>query len=171
MKPVTSLFVWLCLGSLFLPAIESDKPDFSGTWVLDRAASQIAPTPDRETINPQPDITLVIAVAGSTLLCERHALALGKEHVHKFDIFTDGRASTIIDHIGKEHQATFAWRENRLVGHYVAAIKWRGDREITIQIEQIQYLAPDERTMTIEVHRTLPKRDIVDIMVFKKKDA
>jgi hypothetical protein len=154
---------WGALGG-----VESDKPDFSGIWVFDPVASRIDPLPGRIARTPDSDITLTITREGPIMHCERRAGRAQNLRNQRFELFTDGRESTIPDRQGNEIKARFDWQGEQLCGDFSISAQNPGGRSVAITVRQVFYLADGGRKLMIETHRQFPRRQQSEILVFNK---
>jgi hypothetical protein len=152
-----SLLTALLASCLLTPAAAGDgkkgaksRPDFSGTWRLDRARSDFGPFEDKPLAKA--DATLVVEHEGAELKIRRTLSLNGREEVKEFAYYTDGR--------GETNQATLG------VGEVRSKTRWDGDRVVSearitrrgqggpyeLNVTQRWQLSSDGKTLTDTTH-------------------
>ena len=106
----------LCLFSVVAAGVDKKKshPDFSGTWLIDRAKSDFGAFEDRPL--SKADSTLVIAHGDPELKIKRTLSLNGQEEVKEFTYYTDERGETNPSTLG--------------VGEVKSKTKWEGDKVV-----------------------------------------
>ncbi|MEA2564373.1 MAG: hypothetical protein QOH06_5877 [Acidobacteriota bacterium] len=151
------LACWLLvLWSIPALAQEAPRPDFSGTWKLDKAKSTLqAPAPDTSILyidhsDPRFWLTRAHVVDGEADLFSIHVLTEAKEEVRK-------------------------WQDHRTVNR----CRWEGDKLIlesrdrkgrkeSLAVMKFS-LSPDGRTLTMEERLTGPGRKVEHTLVLQRE--
>jgi hypothetical protein len=94
---------------------KKSRPDFSGTWRIDRSKSDFGEFTDRPL--SKADATLVVEHKDPELKVRRTLSLNGQEEVKEFTYYTDER--------GETNQATIG------VGEVKSKTKWDGDRVVS----------------------------------------
>lgn len=153
---VTARSVCLALPLLlsgFLLANDT-KPNFTGTWELDAAKSQI--------LNGGESIQLAIQEdSGKIQVTKTTHLAGGKEVTSTFECTADG-ANCVYQDGGKKAQISLWYNGPALV-----FLKTDGPSDDEVSQSKLQ-LSPDESTLQIEVTHITPEGK-PEMMVFTKK--
>jgi hypothetical protein len=152
-RPVCALLVLWSAAAL---AQEASRPDFSGTWLLDKGKSRLqVPTPDSSVV--------YIDHAYSRFWLTRALVVDGEADMLKIRAFTDGDESVenwqdgTVVHRGR-------WEGNRLV------LESRDRRGRKHSLTVVRYsLSPDGKTLTAEERFAGPDRKYENTWVFQRE--
>ncbi len=137
------------------PALAEERPDFSGTWVLDRARSDAPPA--RGAAGPhEGGVTLVIRHAEPVLTIERRVEGKGPRS-RTVTYYTDGRTTESGGPYGSRITSTAAWEGRTLVVHTTRTRRTRGGSEATVEVTTRYDLSDDGRTLTVGVAADTPR--------------
>ena len=163
MKRVLVLSFVLALAITTL-AFAQGKPDFSGTWTLDFAKSDMGQMRPAGKQAPMRTITLVIKQTGDTLTVQR---SMGKnQEVASYKL--DGSETTNKLPSGNETKSTVKWVGATLVSRTTAKI---GDSEggMNTEMTDVRSLSPDGKIMTLSVTRKTPRGEVKQTLVYNKQ--
>lgn len=166
------------LGALLLALIVTTaqaQPQFTGTWVLDRAQSQL---PNRGAhgkgaADPQaqpPEVKLIVEQQGNTLKATR-AVARGSHERAMTETFVlDGSERTEQTPRGGSSVTKATLGGDRLVVSktHTRPAKEQGQAAHTFSRESVWTLSPDGRTLTIDTTMHTPRGDRAMKTVFTK---
>ncbi|MFL6201124.1 MAG: hypothetical protein ACJ76J_18290 [Thermoanaerobaculia bacterium] len=146
----------LVLWSASVLAQEAQRPDFSGTWLLDKGASRLqAPAPDTSI--------LYIDHTDPRLLLTRAYILDGVADLFNILVLADGK-----DDLKK-------WRGDKVVnrcrwegGRLVLESRERRDRKESLTVMKLS-LSPDGRTLTAEESFTGPGRKVENTLVLQRE--
>jgi hypothetical protein len=116
-----AILLTLCLLACAMSAAQEKKkegksrPDFSGTWRIDKAKSDFGEFSERPL--SKAEATLAVEHKEPELKVRRTLSLNGREEVKEFTYYTDGR--------GETNQATIG------VGEVKSKTKWDGDRVVS----------------------------------------
>ena len=142
------------------PAIAQLKPDFSGTWVLDLAKSDMgmgrvgAAAPGARTV------TLVITQTAARLSVERRSGPRPETAIYNLD----GSESVNKLPSGNEVKSATKW-----VGATLATKSAMAIGDMRVETSDVRSLSADGKVMTIEVNRSTARGDVKQRLVFHKQ--
>jgi hypothetical protein len=151
-------FALLVLWSASALGQEAQRPDLSGTWLLDKAKSRLqAPAPDTSILyidhsDPRFSLTRAHVVDGKADLFRIIVLADGKDDVKKW------RDDTTVNRS--------LWEGNKLV---LESRERRGRKE-SLTVMSFS-LSPDSKTLTVEERFTGPERKVEHTLVLQRETA
>lgn len=139
-------------------AAASEKPDLSGTWVLDVAKSDFGqmPAPDSRTDtieDKEPNVKMSVDQTGQ----------MGEMNF-TMDLTTDGTTVSKWTVFGNEARSTAHWEENTLVVKTDA--KFQDD---PVSFQSKYTLSPDGKTLNVQGHFSGPMGEGDTKLVFNKK--
>lgn len=133
-------------------------PDFSGTWVLDMARSEMGRPPG--TANPAArKVTIVVKQTPSTLSIERHVGEKSEAATHQLN----GSVSVNKLPSGRDARSTSTWVGSTLV------ITSATVGEQTAETNNVWSLSPDGKTLTIDMTMKLPGGEKKQKLVYGKQ--
>lgn len=134
-------------------AAQDDRPDLSGTWLLDATKS------DMQLVRLN-GLTLVISEKdGKININEDEKLADGKELKMTYSCPTDGQDCKVPETGAK---ASFWYNGPMLV-------KMETEKKGTSVVRQRLKLSPDTKTLTVEISQIVPQTDKIDKLIFAKQ--
>jgi hypothetical protein len=153
---VFSLFLAVIVASM---AVAQPKPDFTGTWVLDPAKSDMGmgradAAPGARTV------TLAIKQTAAQLSVERKVGDRAETAVYKLD----GSESVNKLPSGSDVKSTTKWVGATLVTKSVMAM---GDANV--ETNDVRSLGADGKVMTIDVTRQTPRGEVKQKLVYNKQ--
>lgn len=133
------------------------QPQFSGTWVLDRAQSQLPQHPHHrrdasDRSGPPPEVRLIVEQEGNTLKATRSVARGTRERSMSETFVTDGSERSEPARGGGSAVTRATLGGDRLVisKTYTAPAKEQGQPPRTFSRESVWTLSPDGRTLTID---------------------
>ena len=166
------------LGALLLALVVTAaqaQPQFTGTWVLDRAQSQL---PQRgphgkETPNAQAqpsEVKLIVEQQGNTLKATRSVAHGTREHAMSETYVVDGSEQTETTHRGGTSVTKATLGGDRLVVNktHTRPAKEQGQPARTFSRDSVWTLSGDGRTLTIDTTMHTPRGDRTMKAVFNK---
>lgn len=176
-----------CLA-LALAAIApaQDKPDFSGTWVLDREQSDSPPVGrgggggrgGGSEGEARPQVTLVIAQSGKIVNITRKMAVGGQERLLELKYTTDDAPNTNPAGLGgpgmggrgaRDVVSKTRWDGNRLVTEW-SQTRESPDGEIRISTKVVRSLSADRKILTEETTTSgSPRGDMTRKMVYNRQ--
>jgi len=124
------------------------RPDFSGTWELDRSKSDFGLFRDRPL--SRADATLVIAHRDPELKITRTLKLNGQQEVKEFNYYTDERDETNPATVGAgEVKSKTKWEGERVAAH--AKMSWPGQGggpAVELDVTQKWQVSSDGKTLT-----------------------
>ena len=142
-------------GSAFAQA----KPDFSGTWTLDMAKSDLGqgkPSTQAATRT----VTVVIKQTPAVLAIERKA----GERVETATLKLDGSESVNKSPSGQDIKSTSRWVASTLV---TKSMMSTGDG--TAEMSDVRSLSADGKVMTIDMTRKTPRGDVKQKLIYNRQ--
>ena len=166
------------LGVTLLAAAVSTvqaQPQFSGTWVLDRAQSQLPHRGghDQGTAGPQAqpaEVKLIVEQQGNTLKATRSVVHGGRERAMTETLVVDGSERTEQTPRGGASITRATLGGDRLVVNktHTQPAKEQGQPARTFSRESVWTLSPDGRTLTIDTTMHTPRGDRAMKTVYTK---
>jgi len=146
----------LVLGSASALAQEAPRPDFSGTWMLDKGKSTLqAPAPDTSI--------LYIDHSDPRLLLTRAHVVDGVADLFNILVLADGK-DDVKTWRGQKEVNRCVWEGDRLV----LESRERRDRKESLTVMKFS-LSPDGRTLTVEESLTGPGRKVENTLVLQRE--
>jgi hypothetical protein len=133
--------------------------DFSGTWTLDPARSDLGAGAAAAKA-PMQKVTLVIKQAGNTLAVERKAGERTETATYKLD----GSTSVNKAPGGADIKSNTTW-----VGNTLATKSSMAMEGMTAQMSDVRSLADGGKTMVIEVTRQTPRGEVKQRLVYDRQ--
>jgi hypothetical protein len=160
--------IFSAFGALLLTAsLVSATPNFSGTWVLDRAQSQLPQRPGGADQTP-PDVKMVVEQSDAALTITRTMSRDSQERSHKEKFNLDGSEMKTTGPRGGEAVSRAHWDGDKLVISSTRAMK-RGEQDVTIKGERIWSLSPDGRTLTVRSTFDTPRGQQTATAIYTKQ--
>jgi hypothetical protein len=166
------------LGALLLALVVTTaqaQPQFTGTWVLDRAQSQL---PDRGghgkgAADPQaqpPEVKLIVEQQGNTLKATRSVARGSHERAMTQTLVVDGTERTEQSPRGGSSVTKATLGGDRLVVNqtHTRPAKEQGQPAHTFSRESVWTLSQDGRTLTIDTTMHTPRGDRAMKTVYTK---
>jgi hypothetical protein len=157
------------LGALLLALVVGTaqaQPQFTGTWVLDRAQSQL---PNRGghgkgIANPQaapPEVKLIVEQQGNTLKATKSVAHGARERAMSETFIADGSERTETTPRGGTSVTKATLGGDRLVVHktHTRPAKDQGQPAHTFSRESVWTVSGDGRTLTIDTTMHTPRGD------------
>ena len=151
------------------------QPQFSGTWVLDRAQSQLPHRGghDKGTAGPQAqpaDVKLIVEQQGNTLKATRSVVHGTRERAMTETLVVDGSERTEQTPRGGASVTRATLGGDRLVVNktHTQPAKEQGQPARTFSRESVWTLSPDGRTLTIDTTMHTPRGDRAMKTVYNK---
>jgi hypothetical protein len=121
------------------------RPDFSGTWTLDRSKSDFGLFSDRPV--GRAEITLVVVHGGDELKFTRTVRVNGREEKRELAYYTDGRGETNPGLFGvAEVKSKTAWEGDKVVAR--AKLPRKGPHgDADIELTEKWYVSGDGKTL------------------------
>ena len=164
MKRVLVLSFVLALAITTL-AFAQGKPDFSGTWTLDPAKSDLGQMRPTGKQAPMRTITLVIKQTGDTLTVQR---SMGKnQEVASYKL--DGSESINKLPSGNEARTIMKWSGATLVARTTAKINDSEGGGMNTEMTDVRSLSPDGKVMTLSVTRKTPRGEVKQTLIYNKQ--
>jgi hypothetical protein len=155
-RAVFIIFITLAFfGSVFAQG----KPDFSGTWTLDMAKSDMGqgrPSAQAATRT----VTVVIKQTSAVLAIERKA----GERVETATLKLDGSESINKSPSGQDIKSTSRWVGSTLVTKSMMAMG-----EGTAEMSDVRSLSADGKVMTIDMTRKTPRGDVKQKLIYNRQ--
>jgi hypothetical protein len=165
-KAFVLVFGFLLLASLALA--QGKTPDFSGTWVLDKAKSDPMMGGRGGGGGGQPgmmpDVTLTIEHSGTTLKIKRVTKTEQGDRVQDLAYTTDGKENTNPGGRGGEVKSKSTWDGAKLVTKWTQETP-QGSSEVT----EVRSLSADGKTLTIETTRVFQGEPRTTKQIFNKQ--
>ena len=142
-------------GSAFAQA----KPDFSGTWTLDMAKSDLGqgkPSTQAATRT----VTVVIKQTPAVLAIERKA----GEQVETATLKLDGSESVNKSPSGQDIKSTSRW-----VGSTLVTKSMMSTGEGTAEMSDVRSLSADGKVMMLDVTRKTPRGDVKQKLIYNRQ--
>jgi hypothetical protein len=151
---IFSLIMALTLASV---GYAQAKPDFSGTWVLDTAKSDLGTNSPAAKQVPMRKVELILKQTGSQLSIER---APGEVAVYKLD------GSESFNNLPGGNQATtkMTWVGDTLVGKTTSTIG-----EMHVEMTDVRSLDVGGKVMTLKVARQTPRGEVNQTLIYQKQ--
>jgi hypothetical protein len=140
---LTSLMVF---GACVLVFAQGGKPDFSGTWNLDKEKSEMGSGPGRGQRMAAPSMT--IDHKDPELIIKRKLEFQGEERTQELKYTTDGKPNTNQGFRGRTINSKTYWEGSKLVTEAT-----RETPQGTVETKEIYSLSDDGKTLTIETSR------------------
>lgn len=166
------------LGALLLALVvgaAQAQPQFTGTWVLDRAQSQLPHrgAQGQGTADPQaqpPEIKLTVEQQGNTLKATRSLARGPRERAMTETFVVDGSERTETTPRGGTSITRATLGGDRLVVHktHTRPAKEAGQPARSFSRESVWTLSPDGRTLTIDTTMHTPRGDRTMKSVYTK---
>ncbi|HEY7517662.1 MAG TPA: hypothetical protein VIE36_05145 [Methylomirabilota bacterium] len=166
------------LGALLLALVVTAaqaQPQFTGTWVLDRAQSQLPERGPHGKAAPhaqgQPaEVKLIVEQQGNTLKATRSVAHGSREHAMSETYVVDGSEQTETTRRGATSVTTATLGGDRLVVSktHTRPAREQGQPARTFARESVWTLSPDGRTLTIDTTMHTPGGDRTMKAVFNK---
>ena len=152
------------------------QPQFTGTWVLDRAQSQMPQRGghDKGTANPQAqqpaEVKLIVEQQGNTLKATRSVVRGSHERAMTETLVVDGSERTEQTPRGGSSVTRATLGGDRLVVSrtHTQPAKEQGQPAWTFSRESVWTLSPDGRTLTIDTTMHTPRGDRAMKTVYTK---
>ena len=151
------------------------QPQFSGTWILDRAQSQLPHRGghDQGTADPQAqpgDVKLIVEQQGNTLKATRSFVRGSREHAMTETLVVDGSERTEQTPRGGASITRATLGGDRLIVNktHTQPAKEQGQPARTFSRESVWTLSPDGRTLTIDTTMQTPRGDRAMKTVYNK---
>ena len=159
MKHSTVFFMVFITLAFSGSAFAQGKPDFSGTWTLDIAKSDMGQgRPSAQAAIPT--VTVVIKQTPAVLAIERKV----GERVEKATLKLDGSESINKSPSGQDIKSTSQWVDSTLVTKSMMATG-----EGSAEISDVRSLSADGKVMTIDLTRKTPKGDVRQKLIFNRQ--
>lgn len=140
------------------------KLDFSGTWILDAAKSDLGRTSSAAKQMPMRTVTLVLKQTSDALTIQRTTGEQKETAVYKMD----GSVSTNKLPSGNESKSTVKWVGSTLVTKTTTKMDdslGGGIAEMT----DVRSLSADGQVMTLVVTRQTPRGDVKQTLLYNKQ--
>lgn len=146
-------------------AFAQAKPDFSGTWTLDRDKSEMPQMGGRPGGGGgmMGDVSVTIKQTADTLAIEQK---MGEMGSRTLNYKLDGSESVNPGARGGEAKSTSKWDGAKLITEGTQTMSGPNG-EVTIKSKEVRSLQPDG-TMLVEVTRETPRGTTTSKLVFKK---
>jgi hypothetical protein len=154
---VFSLFLALFISGV---AVAQPKPDFSGTWVLDPAKSDMGMARTGAAAPAARTVTLVIKQTAAQLSVERHVGDRAETAVFKLD----GSESVNKAPSGSDIKSTTKWVGTTLVTKSMMMVG-----EANVESNDVRSLSADGKVMTIDVTRQTPRGEVKQKLLYNKQ--
>ena len=142
------------------------KPDFSGTWVLDTANSDLGRGSPAGKQMPMRTVTLVLKQTSDTLTIQRTVGEQKETALYKLD----GSVSTNKLPSGNESKSTAKWVGATLAIKTTAEISNPEDgAKIKTEMTDVRILSADGQVMTVVVTRQTPRGEVKQTLVYNKQ--
>jgi hypothetical protein len=135
------------------------KPDFSGTWTLDMAKSDMGPGRAHDMAGAR-KVTLVIRQTPAVLAIDRTA----GQRVETATFKLDGSESVNKSPSGQDIKSTSTWSGSTLVTKSTMAIKG-----MTAETSDVRSLSADGKVMTIDVTRKTSRGDVKQKLIYNRQ--
>ena len=168
MKQAMVLLLIMAIGVIGILSSASERPDFSGTWVMDKKASSLVGTQEKREKLHKTDVRMMVQKTEEALFFERQTVMDGQSKIYKFTIFTNGQESIVINQMGQEIKVRYNWQRDRLVGEYETSILLQTQQMVPVTVRQSVYLTPNGKSLVIEIHRKFPKREQTESAIFNR---
>jgi hypothetical protein len=140
-------------------AFAQGKPDFSGTWTLDIAKSDVGQgRPSAQAATQK--VTLVIKQTPAVLAIERKA----GERVETATFKLDGSESVNKSPSGQDIKSTSRW-----VGSTLVTKSMMSTEQGTAEMSDVRSLNADGKVMTIDVNRKTPRGDVKQKLIYNRQ--
>jgi hypothetical protein len=135
-------------GAVELSAFAQTRPDFSGTWVLDREKSRFGPFADSPVAREE--VTLTVVHRDPELRITRRSRAEGgREETRELLFFTDGRGELNPATLGRVGTSTKTnWEGSKVVARAKLERRAAGGKTVTFEVSEKWGLSNDGRTLT-----------------------
>lgn len=149
---------WLVLWSVSVLAQEAPRPDFSGTWILDKGKSRLqAPAPDASILH--------IDHSAVRFLLHRAHVVNGEADLYEILVLTDGKED-VKKTEGYKAVERARWEGDSLVVE--SRVTEGGKKSLTA----MKYsLSPDGNELTVEERYTGPDRKYEHTLVLRRETA
>jgi hypothetical protein len=142
------------------------KPDFSGTWVLDAAKSDLGQMSASAKKMPMRTVTLVLKQTSDMLTIQRIVGEQKETAVFKLD----GSETTNKLPGGNEAKSTVKWVGSTLVGKTTAKIKVDDAQGgVNTEMTDVRSLSANGQVMTLVVTRQTPRGEVKQTLVYNKQ--
>lgn len=155
--------------------IAQAQPQFTGTWVLDHAQSQLPKRGPhgKGMANPQaqpPEVKLIVEQQGNTLKATRSVVRGTREHAMSETLLVDGseRAETTQRGGTAVTKATLGGDRLVVSKSHTRPAKDPGQPARSFSRESVWTLSPDGRTLTIDTTMHTPRGDRTMKAVYTK---
>jgi len=145
-------------------AFAQEKPNFSGTWVLDKAKSDPMGRPG----GPSPDVTLIIEHKEPTLKIKQIIKTEQGERVQELSYTTDGKENKNPGFRGGEVITKSKWEDGKLVTKGSQTME-TPQGTMTMELTEIRTLSEDGKTLTVQTTRTTPGGERTTKQVYTKQ--
>ena len=127
---------------------DKTKPDFSGTWALDRGKSDYGPFAASPA--SRAEVTLEIAHRGPELRVTRRSRAEGRgERTQESVFYTDGRGELNPPTLGRVGTKTkTGWEGGKIVARARLERRAAGGKTVAFEVSEKWELSADGRTLT-----------------------
>jgi hypothetical protein len=140
-------------------AFAQGKPDFSGTWTLDTAKSDMGQ--GRASAQaPTRTVTVVIKQTPGALVIDRKA----GERVETATLKLDGSESINKSPSGQDIKSTSQW-----VGSTLVTKSMMATGEGTAETSDVRSLSADGKVMTIDMTRKTPRGDVRQKLIYNRQ--
>ncbi|HXU90972.1 MAG TPA: hypothetical protein VFQ62_19175 [Methylomirabilota bacterium] len=149
------------------------QPQFTGTWLLDRAQSQLPHRggDDRGTSQAQPaEVKLIVEQQGNTLKATRSVMRGSRERAMTETLVVDGSEQTEQTPRGGSSVTRATLGGDRLVVSktHTQPAREQGQPARTFSRESVWTLSPDGRTLTIDTTMHTPRGERAMKAVYTK---
>ena len=154
-----AVFIIFIILAFFGSAFAQGKPDFSGTWTLDIAKSDMGqgrPSPQSATRT----VTVVIKQTSAVLVIERKA----GERVETATFKLDGSESINKSPSGQDIKSTSQW-----VGSTLVTKSMMATGEVTAEMSDVRSLSADGKVMMLDVTRKTPRGDVRQKLIYNRQ--
>jgi hypothetical protein len=134
--------------------------DFSGTWTLDPARSDLGAGAAAAKA-PMQKVTLVIKQSGNTLAIERKAGERTETATYKLD----GSTSVNKAPSGADIKSNTTWVGNTLASKSSMAM----EGGMTVQMSDVRSLTDGGKTMVVELTRQTPRGEVKQRLVYDRQ--
>jgi hypothetical protein len=159
-----SVLTFLMVVAITTLAFAQAKPDFSGTWVLDAAKSNLGLIGPGAKQAPMRTVTLVLKQTRDVLTIQRTVGERKETAVYKLD----GSESTNKLPSGDETKSIVKWVDATLVSRTTAKMNDpQGGRNV--EMTDVRSLSANGQVMTVVVTRQTPRGEVKQTLVYNKK--
>jgi hypothetical protein len=154
-----AVFIMVITLALSGLSFAQGKPDFSGTWTLDMAKSDMGqgrPSAQAATRT----VTVVIKQTSAVLAIERKA----GERVETATLKLDGSESINKSPSGHDIKSTSRWVGSTLVTKSMMAMG-----EGTAEMSDVRSLSADGKVMMLDVTRKTPRGDVKQKLIYNRQ--